>query len=255
MRQVLWLLVMFLVTVMLAIGTGAVSAGMFPDLDKKIANSKAQELAINKQRAREMKDICDRYAKEKEQRDLERRAQIQAAVAKPAADDGVVPAGKPFRKALTSLLGFGMHLGGAGIYGGATGLTSPSDSPLEYLLFGVPSFCRGVNTSFDQMAEFTVRSAIDTGNVFDRATCADPSQLGYVASETIKWGPIAQVIRTGASATPAACVAAGVLAPVAGMCYGGTIATLASTNTVGAYFVGKGVDYIERALTRYFAGK
>lgn len=224
------------------------------NFDDQIALKKAVGPAVDKRLAQETKAIIDRYALEKQkrqqQRELAKRMKAQAA-AVAQVDDGVVPAGRAFRRAFTALLGLGMHTGGAIINGAGTGVTSPTDSPFEYLLLGVPSLCRGVTTAFGQGAEFTVMSAYDLGNygnAFDNANRADPAQLGYVASETIKWGPFAQVFLVAGAATAPACAAAGILAPIGGMCYGGTVATLATTNTAGAYLVGKGTDMAEKAV-------
>ncbi len=252
MRKRTWIILLTAILIM-GLGTaGAAMAGKAMTPDEAIAVAKAKSLAIDKARAQKLKEICDRYAAEKQQRDMEKRMAAQAA-AVAQADDGVVPAGKGFRRALTIGVGFIPSLVGAGINGFGAGVTSPTDSPLEYLLLGVPSFCRGVNTSFVQMAEFSVMSGYDTvnyGYVFDKTNRANPAQLGYVAEEVITWGPLAQVLLTGGAATAPACAAAGVLAPASGMCYGGTVATLATTNTAGAFLVGKGVNMAEKKFVK-----
>jgi len=250
MRRTWVKVIIALMTMVLMMGASAAWAGMFPDQDVKIMAARARGLEADRRAAAEKTVIVLKYAQQ--QRDLERIADVRAAaVTKPAVSDDVVPAGKAFRRFLTTVVGFPFHFVGAGINGFGTGVTSPTSSLLEYLL--IPSFCRGVNTAFDQVAEFTVMAAYDTvnyGNAFDKVNRADPANLGYVASRTIKWGPLAQTFRTGGSAAAPACAAAGVLAPAAGMCYGGTVATLATANTAGGYAVGKAGDMAEKKLLK-----
>ena len=135
---------------------------------------------------------------------------------------------------------------------GIMALRSPTSSPLEYLV--VPSICRGINTAKNHFIQTLGGGALDmvTAPFGAKGTTYAPvmGEMGVLAERTMKRGPIANVLETAASATPAACVGAGVLAPIAGVSYGGTVAILGTTVPVAATAVGEGAGMAEDAATK-----
>lgn len=135
---------------------------------------------------------------------------------------------------------------------GILALRSPTKSPLEYLV--IPSICRGVNTAKNYMIQNLGGGALDIITVLfeDKGTTYAPvmGEIGVLGERTMKRGPIAQIIETGASATPAACAAAGVLAPIAGVSYGGTVAILGTTVPVAATVVGEAAGMAEKKIVK-----
>ncbi len=229
MRKALTLGLMMVLTMVFSVG--AAGAGQFTSPE-----AKAKVAAIDKRLAAEKTAIAKKY----EQQNLERQAAVRAAVATPAADEG---RGFP-RPAKAVLKAFFTTIPAimVGAYEGVKYITS---SPLENPL---SRFCRGVNVGLDQGFGNVLGCGVEFLTPWQNAEYADPSKLNALASETITWGPLAQMLRTGASAAAPACAAAGVLGPATGMCYGGTVATLGTTNTAGGYLVGKATDMAEKAV-------
>lgn len=228
-----WGLVIGSILVMALLGAGTAWAGQFTS-----PADKAKVADINKRLAAEKTAIAKKY----EQQDMERQAAVRAAAVKPATDEGrgfprpVKAVVKAFFTFVPSVM--------VGVYEGVKYIgSSKLENPLS-------RFCRGVNVGLDQVFGNTMGCAREFVTPWETTEYADPSQLNFIAKETITWGPLAQMLRTGASAAAPACAATGVLGPVAGMCYGGTVATLATTNTAGGYLVGKGVDMAEKAVSK-----
>lgn len=218
-------------------------AGQFPDQDAKIATAKARSAAANQRAVAEKKQIAERYAKA----NLERQAAVQAVAVKPVADDGVVPAGKGFRRMINAAVKFVFTTPGAAAVGVYEGVKYVGSSKLENPL---SRFCRGVNVGFDQFFGNTLGSAAEFVTPWQANEYADPSQLNFIAKETITWGPLAQMLRTGASVAPVACAATNVIGPLAGLTVVETTAVVGGSSVPGGFLVGKAADMAEKKLIK-----
>lgn len=137
---------------------------------------------------------------------------------------------------------------------GILGLRSPTKSPFEYLLLGIPSLCRGVNTAKNHFIQTLGGGALDIVTAVDESnkTTYAPvlGEMGILGERTMKRGPIANVLETAAYATPISCVAAGVLAPIAGTSAIVTEAIFSTTLPVAAILVGEAAGMAEKAVLK-----
>lgn len=239
-----------MILAMALLGAGAAWGGMFPELDKKIADAKAQGPIINKRLSKETHAIIDRYAEQakqlRQQQDLERQMEVQAA-ATPAMDDDVVPAGRGFRRMLTggakiALTGFGSF-----VVGGYKGAKYISGSPLET---PVSRFCRGANVALDQFFGNMGGSALEMVTPWQTATYADPSKLNPIASRTIQFGPVTQVFRTAGYTTAPVMLATCSLPAIFGVSQAGSMLIYTSSGYVVGGALNEGTNFIERHATK-----
>jgi len=131
------------------------------------------------------------------------------------------------------------------------GVGDPTNSPLEYAV--VPSVCRGVNTAKNYGIQNIFGGVLDLVTIpFGDKTNYAPrmNEMGILAKRTMERGPIANILETAASATPAACVGAGVLAPISGVSFGGTVAIFGTTVPVAATAVGEAAGAAEKAVLK-----
>lgn len=134
-------------------------------------------------------------------------------------------------------------------YGLYTGATTASDSPFEYLL--VPRVCRAINAGKNQILDCLGGSALELVTPGSNVQYApSPGQLGYLTARSVKRGPIANMLETGALATGPVLAGVGVIAPFAGTCLPGTLAITSTIGGVGGVPVGEVAGVAEDMATK-----
>ena len=235
-----WVKVICVMITTMFLGAGTVGAGVFPDLDAKMAAARARSAAADQRAAAEKTVIDLRYSLSR--RDLDRRAEAQSAAIPVANADRGLPS--PVKTAiLTPFVTIG-----TGIMALGEGFKYVTKSKFET---PVSQVCRAGNTAKSQLLfhPYNVLKEFFTGFT-GNTQYYDPSKLNYLGERAQKRGPIAQMAEMAANVIPPVAASTGIVAPFLGIGVPAMAGTQAAIGGIGGIGVGEAFDQAEKKLVK-----
>jgi len=232
------MMVMMMAMVFLCAGT--VGAGMFPELDAKMAAARAKSLAADQRAAAEKTVIDLRYSLRRQ--DLERRAEAQSAAIPVASADRGLPS--PIK---TLILAPFMTVG-TGLMALGEGFNYVTKSKFET---PISQACRAVNTAKSQLLYHPVGVITEFLTGFTGKTeYYDPTKLNWLGERAKQRGPIAQMAEMAGTMIPPVAASTGIVAPVLGMTVPEMAVAVGAVSAVGSIGVGEAFDSGEKKLLK-----